>query len=90
VAGTYYYEAEALHKSKKLAKGTSVALRRDPANKFDKNAIEVLHDSGALLGFIPKKFAAILAPLIGSGTRTSAAVKEAPASRYGSCLACSF
>ncbi len=77
VAGVYYYEAEALHKSKKLKKGTSITLRRDPTNAYDKNAIKVLYGSGEYLGFIPKRFASTLAPLMDRGLKVSASVKEA-------------
>jgi hypothetical protein len=77
VAGVYYYEAEALHKSKKLKKGTSITLRRDPTNAYDKNAIKVLYGSGEHIGFIPKTFASTLAPLMDRGLKTSASVKEA-------------
>jgi hypothetical protein len=76
VAGTYYYEAEALHKAKKLAKGTNVTLRLDPSNAYDKNAIKVMHGNGKHLGFIPKTFASTLAPLMVKGLKTSASVKE--------------
>jgi hypothetical protein len=41
---------------------TSVVLVREPQNSFDKNAIRVDNVSGAKIGYIQKKEAAILAP----------------------------
>lgn len=46
-----------------------LTLVRDPENRFDPNAIQVHTDDGLFIGFIPKSFAAQLAPLMDEGTK---------------------
>lgn len=46
--------------------GEEVTLVREPHNKYDRNAIQVLNISGAQVGHIPRKIAEKLAPLIDS------------------------
>lgn len=50
-----------------------VELRRNPANQYDTNAIEV-HVNDQMLGHIPKDVAARLAPVIDGGTTHEAFV----------------
>lgn len=76
IAGTYYYEAEELLKSKRLSTGMSVVVRREPSNQYDDNAIVILHENGSRIGYFPKRLASTLAPLMDSGMKISAKVKE--------------
>jgi hypothetical protein len=45
-----------------------LTLRRDPKNKYDKNAIQVLY-LGHAVGFVPRQLAAEWAPLLDSGVK---------------------
>jgi hypothetical protein len=56
----------------------SAVLRRDPANKYDPNAIEVHVPSGGTghCGFVPAELARILAPMLDSGVVISASAVE--------------
>lgn len=56
-----------------VASDKFVQLVRNPENKFDKNAIEVRH-RGAMLGHLPKKVAARIAPLMDQGYRYVACI----------------
>ena len=76
IAGTQYYEAEKLYSSKKIKHGEGVKVQRELGNSYDKNAIKVLSNSGSMLGYIPKNFAAVLAPKMDSGLKVSATIKE--------------
>ena len=53
--------------------GQALALRRDPGNEHDANAIEVLA-GGEVVGFVPRELAAELAPELDAGRPWSAAV----------------
>lgn len=65
--------AEVLHEMQARGEYLAAVLRRDPSNRFDANAIEVhvVGDAGHV-GFVPAKLAAILAPMLDSGTVLSA------------------
>jgi hypothetical protein len=54
----------------------SLALRRDPGNEHDANAVAVATAGGALLGFVPLELAAELAPSLEAGEPWSAAVRR--------------
>lgn len=53
-----------------------VYLRRDPANKFSRNAIEVSLQTGEVVGFVPESEAVDLAPLLDDGCRSRAWIKK--------------
>lgn len=53
-----------------------VYLRRDPANKFSRNAIEVSLQNGAVVGFVPESEAIELAPFLDDGCRSRAWIKK--------------
>ena len=55
--------------------GDKVRLIRDPANKYDKNAIKV-HSSMGHIGFIPREEAEGLAPFIDGGGKAEAYIAE--------------
>lgn len=67
VAGTSYYEAEAVAES--LSVGQHFGLRREPKNRHDKFAIEVLTLEGNKLGYIPRQYNEIPARLMDAGKR---------------------
>jgi hypothetical protein len=69
VAGTKYHQETANH----CRKGDPVQLVRDPANKFDPNAIAVFHGPSQL-GFVPKDLAADLRPHFDSGAAFSSKI----------------
>jgi len=54
--------------------GRSLALRRDPGNAHDPNAIAVEAADGEQLGWVPRELAAELAPRLDAGERWSAIV----------------
>lgn len=51
-----------------------IVLRRNPANQYDANAIEVHQPAVGMLGHLPKELAAELAPLMDAGTIVAAEV----------------
>jgi hypothetical protein len=61
----------------RLVVGERLLLRRDPTNRYDKNAVAVMTLSGAQAGFIPKELAARLAPVMDAHGGTLAAEVEA-------------
>jgi hypothetical protein len=72
VAGAARHHAQALQ-SDAAAPGATLALRRDPANEHDPNAIAVeLAATGEQIGFVPRDIAAELAPELDAGTTWSA------------------
>ncbi|MBV8581270.1 MAG: DEAD/DEAH box helicase, partial [Candidatus Eremiobacteraeota bacterium] len=56
-----------------LAPGTPLELRRDPANRYDPNAVGVWY-GGLQLGFVKREIAARIAPNVDAGERYTAAV----------------
>lgn len=59
-----------------LTKGEVLTLRRDSANLFDKNSIEVITASGHKLGFINRELAKDLAPNLDKGIMIKCSVSE--------------
>ena len=70
VAGTAYYDAEAV--ADRLRPGQQLALRRQPENRYDALAIEVLGPEGHKLGYVPRQRNEMPARLIDAGERLSA------------------
>ena len=70
VAGTAYYDAEAA--VGRLRPGQRLALRRQPGNRYDALAIEVLGPRGHKLGYVPRRRNEMPARLIDAGKRLSA------------------
>jgi HIRAN domain len=74
VAGAGRHHADAL-RSELAAPGRPLALRRDPGNPHDRNAIAVhTADGGEQVGWVPREVAAELAPEIDAGRAWSAVV----------------
>ena len=70
VAGTAYYDAETA--VGRLRLGQRLALRRQPGNRYDALAIEVLGPRGHKLGYVPRRRNEMPARLIDAGKRLSA------------------
>ena len=70
VAGTAYYDAEAA--ADRLRPGQRLALRRQPENRYDALAIEVLGPEGHKLGYVPRRRNEMPARLMDAGKRLSA------------------
>ena len=74
VAGAAQHHAQALE-SQYVAPGRALALRRDPENEHDPNAIAVYPgEGGAQIGWVPRELAAELAPDLDAGRPWSAIV----------------
>ena len=71
VAGAAAHHADALA-SEALAPGRELALRRDPGNAHDPNAIAVHAPGGKQVGWVPREVAAELAPRLDAGEAWSA------------------
>ena len=60
---------------KQLDLSSTITIRREPTNKFDKNAIMVMSEKGQI-GYIGKDYATILAPMMDGGTQFNADIAE--------------
>ena len=67
VGGTAYYDAEAA--ADRLRPGQRLALRRQPENRYDALAIEVLGPEGHKLGYVPRRRNEMPARLMDAGKR---------------------
>ena len=70
VAGTAYYDAERV--ADRLRPGQRLALRRQPGNRHDALAIEVVGPRGHKLGYVPRRRNEMPAQLIDAGKCLSA------------------
>jgi len=52
---------------KKLSPNTSIHLKREPGNPYDPNAIMVMTEKGEQVGYLKRKLALVLAPLLDQG-----------------------
>jgi hypothetical protein len=73
VAGAARFHDEVLQ-SEAVSPGCALALRRDPGNEHDPNAIAVLTHAGPQVGFVPREVAAWLAGELDGGEPWSAVV----------------
>jgi len=69
VAGTAYYDAETA--ADRLRPGQRLVLRRQPDNRYDALAIEVLGPEGHKLGYVPRRRNEMPARLMDAGKRVS-------------------
>jgi hypothetical protein len=67
-----FHEAEL--RSEAASPGRPLELRRDAGNEHDPNAIAVVLDGGAQLGFVPRELAAEIAPQLDAGVPWAAVV----------------
>lgn len=64
LVGNQFVSPEGKEVFRALMQGTELRLRRNPANPYDVNAIEVLDEDGVMLGHINKEVAVDLAPIL--------------------------
>lgn len=67
ITGSAHHEG-AREAISRLRFGTELALRREPTNRHDRNAIAVLH-GGRMLGYVPRTHAEKLARMMDWGNR---------------------
>jgi hypothetical protein len=60
----------------RLSVGESVTLEREPDNRHDPNAILILSEGGDELGYIPREYARVMAPLLDAGAEPEATVQK--------------
>ena len=60
----------------RLKAGDKAALRREPDNRYDPNAVAVCTASGEQIGYLSREVAAEIAPLLDQGTRVDAEVSS--------------
>lgn len=72
VNGEHYYEAR--DSIAGLAVGDAVTLRREPANAYDRRAIEVLDASGRKLGYVARIDNSAVARMMDAGERFEARI----------------
>jgi hypothetical protein len=65
IAGTAHHRYASV--AALLRTGERLVLRREPGNRFDANAIEILRADGTKLGYVPRRAAVEVAPLIDGG-----------------------
>ncbi|HET6351977.1 MAG TPA: single-stranded-DNA-specific exonuclease RecJ [Coriobacteriia bacterium] len=70
----------------KLTGGTALRLERQPDNPYDANACALFEPSGAQVGFLNRRLAAVLAPAIDSGVEYDVAVTEVTGGGDGQAL----
>jgi hypothetical protein len=81
VAGTPYHEADRLRGL--LLAGLPPALRREPGNRRDRLAVEVLTREGAKLGYAPRGDNEAISRLLDGGRIVRARVAPLPQRAYG-------
>jgi hypothetical protein len=55
---------------------TPIYLVREPLNAYSRNAVKVVLENGAMIGYVPEEDATTLAPLLDSGYKQKAWVKK--------------
>lgn len=72
VVGVTFEERQAVVAT--LSPGQRLAIRRDVANPADANALEVIEETGARVGFLRRQISAVIAPLIDARSASYSAV----------------
>ena len=75
LAGTAEIE-DMLVRAKNVIKGSALTLKRNATDAQDAKAVSVLADDGVLVGYVPRRYAAIMARLMDAGKALSAKVTE--------------
>lgn len=65
IAGIFYYDARGV--APQLGEGSPLALRREPGNPHDGNAVEILTEAGIKLGYVPRRMNAGIAHRLDAG-----------------------
>ncbi len=74
LAGCQFYDGNRLVTT--LEKGKSLALRREPDNPCDRNAVEILTADGIKLGYLPRASAESIARNLDRGIPVRAEISE--------------
>ncbi|MBV5276171.1 MAG: HIRAN domain-containing protein, partial [Lamprocystis purpurea] len=64
-AGIFHYDARGV--APQLGEGSPLALRREPGNPHDGNAVEILTEAGIKLGYVPRRMNAGIAHRLDAG-----------------------
>ena len=75
LAGTAEID-DMLIRTKNVTKGSALTLKRNATDAQDAKAVSVLADDGVLVGYVPRRYAAIMARLMDAGKALSARVTE--------------
>ncbi len=75
LAGTTEIE-EMLVKARDVEVGTSLVLKRTPVDAQDAHAVAALTSGGDVVGYVPRRYAAVMARLMDAGKALSAKVTE--------------
>ena len=74
IAGFQFYKGPSL--LSQLTPGRKLTLKREPANRYDRNAVAVLSPTGTKLGYVPSKSNKIIARLLDQGFKLRAVVTK--------------
>lgn len=72
IAGTAHHGYDSVAAA--LRVGERLVLRREPANRHDPNAVEIVTEGGVKLGYVPRAAARDLAPRLDAGERIGAEI----------------
>jgi hypothetical protein len=75
------HSTDRMQAAMKCRVGDKLTLAREPANKFDANAIKILRSSSEQLGYVPRAFARNIAPFLDRGYTAEAVIKSIAESR---------
>ena len=75
LAGTAEID-DILVKTQDVEKGTTLVLKRNATDAQDEKAVSALTYNGALVGYLPRRYAAVMARLMDAGKKLSATVTE--------------
>lgn len=75
LAGTTEIE-EMLVKARDVEVGTSLVLKRTPGDAQDAHAVAALTSGGDVVGYVPRRYAAVMARLMDAGKALSAKVTD--------------
>lgn len=72
IAGVRHYigcDGDNCEKSIPVTRGDEIVLRREPGNRYDDNAVQMLDVSGHLLGYIPRYYSEGVSGMIDSNKK---------------------
>ncbi|MBQ7207644.1 MAG: HIRAN domain-containing protein [Lentisphaeria bacterium] len=77
VVGTGFVK-NIVKKTENIVPGCVLEFRRDPRNRYDELAIQVLNGSGERIGFVPRRDNPVLARLMDAGKMLYGKVRKIP------------